>query len=470
MPTLSPGLAVQSISGDATPIGATALAAFEEKLKGCVITPPSPAYEQARHVWNGSIDRRPALIVRCRGVADVIDAVNFAREHALLVAVRGGGHNVAGHGTCDGGMVIDLAGMGGVDVDPGAGTARAHAGALWRDFDRETQAFGLATTGGTVSNTGVVGLTLGGGLGWLMAKHGLSADNLRAASVVTADGRTVRASTSENADLFWGLRGGGGNFGVVTSLDFQLHPVGPLVLGGPVLHPLAAAREVLRFYRDYSAELPDEAEAFAGFLVLPDGTPAVGMFLGYNGALDVGEQVLAPARAFGAPFADLVGPMPYAARNAMLDLPFSIHGIHRYWKSGVTTTLSDALIDALVDGAEGMTSPISAVLLFRIHGAATRVPAGDTAFGLRQDQWDVNVVSEWTEAAERDRHVEWARRTWTHVEPQISGATYVNHLAADDTPQRVRASFGPNYQRLVALKRTWDPGNMFRLNANIVPA
>ncbi|MBK6488244.1 MAG: FAD-binding oxidoreductase [Gemmatimonadetes bacterium] len=463
-------LAAPSLVQASTSVDVGALAAFEEKLKGCVITPAGADYERARHVWNGHIDRRPAVIVRCRGVADVIDAVKFAREHALLVAVRGGAHNVAGHGTCDGGMVIDLSGMGGVDVDPAARTARAYGGALWRDLDREAQAFGLATTGGTVSNTGVVGLTLGGGLGWLMGTHGLSADSLLSASVVTAAGQAVRASATENADLFWGLRGGGGNFGVVTSMDFQLHPVGPLVLGGPVFHPLAAAREVLRFYREFCADLPDEAEAFAGCLALPDGTPVVALILGYNGPLATGEKVLAPARAFGTPLVDMVGPLPYAARNAMLDVPFGIHGLHRYWKSGVTNTLSDALIDAVAVGAEGMTSPLSALLFFRVHGAAARVPSGDTAFSLRQDQWDVNVVSQWSQPAECSRHIEWTRRTWGDVEPLISGATYVNHLAADDTPERVRASFGTNYLRLAGVKRTWDADNLFRLNPNILPA
>lgn len=464
-----PDLSALSVLPTPTALDDAALVAFEEKLKGCVVTSASADYERARHVWNGNIDRRPALIVRCRGVADVVDAVNFAREHSLLVAVRGGAHNVAGHATCDAGMVIDLSGMAGVDVDPGAGTARAYGGALWQDLDREAQAFGLATTGGTVSNTGVIGLTLGGGLGWLMGKHGLSVDNLLGASVVTATGEAVRVSASENPDLFWGLRGGGGNFGVVTSMDFQLHPVGPLVLGGPVFHPRAAAREVLRFYREFCAGLPDEAEAFAGFMSLPDGTPVVGMILGYNGALDVGEKVLAPARAFGTPLVDMVGPIPYAARNAMLDVPFGIHGIHRYWKSGVTTTLADGLIDALIEGADGMTSPISAIMLFYIHGAAARVPSGDTAFGLRQEQWDVNVVAEWTDPAESGEQIAWTRRAWGRVEPLVSGATYVNHLAADDSPERVRASFGPNYSRLAAVKRRYDPTNMFRLNANIVP-
>jgi FAD/FMN-containing dehydrogenase len=420
-------------------------------------------------VWNGNVDRRPALIARCSGVADVLEAVRFARDHDTLVAIRGGGHNAAGYGTCDGGLVIDLSPMKGMLVDPDARTARAQAGLLWREFDRETQAFGLATTGGTVSNTGVVGLTLGGGLGWLMGKHGLSVDNLLSADVVTPDGEFRRASSTEHPDLFWALRGGGGNFAIATSLEFRLHAVGPLILGGLVLHPLSAAPAALRFYRDFCAGLPDEAEAYAALLTTPDGAPVFAMILGYNGPMAEGERVLAPARAFGPPMADLVQPMPYAVRNTMLDQPNAVHGIDRYWKSGFTGTLSDALIDTLVEGARGFISPLTAVVFFRVHGAATRVPAADTAFGLRAEQWDLNLLSQWTEASDSGRQTDWTRQLWARIEPLISGNAYVNHLAADDRPEKVRASYGPNYERLVALKRKFDPTNMLRLNPNIKP-
>lgn len=420
-------------------------------------------------MWNGNIDRRPALIARCAGVADVLEAVRFARDHGLLVAIRGGGHNAAGYGTCEGGLIIDQRPMKGMQVDPGARTARAQSGLLWREFDRETQAFGLATTGGTVSNTGVAGLTLGGGLGWLMGKHGLAVDNLLSADVVTPDGEFRRASPTENPDLFWALRGGGGNFAVATSLEFRLHEVGPIVLGGLVLYPLSEARAALRFYRDFSAALPDEAEAYAALLTTPDGAPVFALILGYNGPISEGERVLAPARAFGKPIADLVQPVPYAARNTMLDQPNAVHGIQRYWKSGFTKTLSDELIDTLVEGASAFISPLSAVVFFRVHGAATRIPAADTAFGLRAEQWDVNVISQWTDPADSARQTEWTRQFWGRIEPLISGSAYVNHLAADDRPEKVRASYGPSFDRLVALKKKFDPENMLRLNANIAP-
>ena len=438
-------------------------------LRGRLIQPGDEAYEQARRVWNGNIDRRPALIVRCAGVADVIAAINFARDNQLVLAVRGGAHSAAGHGTCDGGMVIDLAALKGIWVDPQRRVARAQAGVVWSELDAETQAFGLATTGGVVSNTGISGLTLGGGLGWLMGKHGYSVDNLRALDVVTADGRFLTASADEHADLFWGLRGGGGNFGIVTSFEYQLHAVGPIVLGGLVLHPLEQAQAVLRFYREFSRELPDEAEAYAALLTTPDGIPVVGLILGYNGPIEEGERVLAPARQFGTPVADLVQPMPYVARQAMLDEGNALHGVQRYWKSGFTETLSDELLDVLIEGARAFSSPLSGILLFNIHGAATRVPASATAVGLRGNKWDCNVLSQWIDPAESPRHIAWTRELWGQVEPLISGSAYVNHIAGDDKPEKIRASFGANYERLVALKQQYDPTNLFRLNPNVKP-
>ena len=462
-------LTATSLSGSTLTVSASAVADLTQRLRGPLLLPAHADYEEARRVWNGNVDRRPALIARCAGVADVLESVRFARDHDLLVAIRGGGHNAAGYGTCDGGLVIDLSPLKGMQVDPGARTARAQAGLLWREFDRETQAFGLATTGGTVSNTGVAGLTLGGGLGWLMGKHGLTVDNLLSADVVTADGEFRRASAGENADLFWALRGGGGNFAVVTSLELRLHPVGPMVLGGLVLHPLSAAREALQFYREFCVSLPDEAEAYAALLTTPDGAPVFALILGYNGPIPEGEKVLAPARAFGKPLADLVQPMPYAARNGMLDQPNAVNGIQRYWKSGFTKTFDDGLIDTLIAGASAFVSPLTAIVIFRIHGAATRVPVADTAFGLRAEQWDLNVVSQWTDAADSARQIEWTRQFWGKVEPHISGSAYVNHLAGDDRPEKVRASYGPGYDRLVAAKQKFDPRNMLRLNANISP-
>ncbi len=462
-------ITITTRDGGTAQILSASVEAFSGLLRGELIGPDLRDYEQARRVWNGNIDRHPAFIARCLGTADVMASVAFAREHDLLVAIRSGAHNAAGYGTCDGGLVIDLSRMKGMKVDPKALTADAQAGLLWGEFDVETGAFGLATTGGVVSNTGIAGLTLGGGLGWLMGKHGLTIDNLHSVDLVTADGEFLTASAEENADLFWGLRGGGGNFGVATAFRYRLHPVERAVLGGMVIHPMSQAQEVLRFYREFSANLPDEAEAYAALVTSPEGEPIVALVLGYNGPLNEGERVLAPARRFGNPLADLVEPMPYAMRNSIQDEPNAVHGIQRYWKSGFTETIDDDLIDVLVDAAMGFMSPLTAMVFFRVHGAATRVAGDATAFGLRRAQWDFNVISQWTDDAQSDSQIAWTRTTWGQIEPMISGSAYVNHLAGDDTPEKVRASFGQSYERLGALKRQYDPTNFFRLNANIAP-
>jgi FAD/FMN-containing dehydrogenase len=442
---------------------------FRSALRGEVIHGDHAGYDAARRVWNGNIDRRPALIARCTGVADVQQALAFARTHHLRVSVRGGGHGAPGYGTNDDGLVIDLSPMKGIQVDPGARTARAQGGVLWRELDHETQAFGLATTGGTVSNTGIGGLTLGGGLGWLMGVHGLTVDNLLSADVVTADGQFRKASAAENPDLFWALRGGGGNFGVVTSFEYRLHPV-TQVLGGLVIYPLDQAREVLRFYRDFCRGLPDEAEAYCGLLTSPEGIPVAALILGYNGPVGEGEKVLAPARRFGRPVADLVAPMPYRARQSMLDEPNATHGLHRYWRSAFTEQISDRMIEVLVEDAASFSSPLSALIFFHVHGAAVRVPPGETAFAARRPQWDFDAIGQWADGAQSAQHIAWVRALWSRLEPHLEGSAYVNHLAEDDRPEKVRASFGENYGRLRQLKAVYDPTNLFRINANIAPA
>jgi hypothetical protein len=353
-------------------------------------------------------------------------------------------------------------------VDPQSRTVRAEGGVLWRELDRETQVFGLATTGGTVSNTGIAGLTLGGGLGWLMGKHGLTVDNLISADVVTADGAFRQANATDNPDLFWALRGGGGNFGVVTSLEYRLYPVTE-VLGGLVLYPLEQAPAVLRFYRDFCPSLPDEAEAFAALLTAPQGMPVIALLLGYNGPLKDGEEILGPARRFGEPLADLVGSVPYAARQTMLDAPNAEHGLHRYWRSAFTERISDELIEAIVDGASSFTSPLSALIFFYMHGAATRPLPTETAFAARRAQWDFDLIGQWSDATTSDQHIAWVRALWPRCEPHLLGKVYVNHLAADDRPETVRASFGENYARLRQVKAVYDPTNLFRMNANIPP-
>jgi FAD/FMN-containing dehydrogenase len=458
-----------TLDGARITLGDETVDGLRKGLRGELVRSQEAGYETARRVWNGNIDRRPALIARCVGVADVQRAVDFARTHGLRLSVRGGGHSAPGYGTNDGGLVIDLSPMKGIRVDPAARTVEAQGGALWRDLDHETQAFGLATTGGTVSNTGIAGLTLGGGLGWLMGKHGLTVDNLITVDVVTADGRFRTASATEAPDLFWALRGGGGNFGVVTSLQYRLHPV-TTVLGGLVIHPLDHGRDVLRFYRDFCAGLPDEAEAYAGVLTSPEGQPVVALILGYNGPIADGEKVLAPARRFGRPVADLVGPMPYGARQTLLDDPNAKHGLHRYWRAAFTNRITDEFIDGVMYGAARFSSTLSAMVFFYVHGAATRVPPTETAFAARRPQWDFDLIGQWTDGAESANHVAWVRALWSRLEPHLEDSGYVNHLAEDDRPEKVRASYGENYQRLRQLKKAYDPTNLFRANANIPPA
>jgi FAD/FMN-containing dehydrogenase len=456
-------------AGRPGPVRDEALTALAADLHGALLRPHDDGYDTARRVWNGNVDRRPAAIARCLDAADVQRAVGFARDEGLLLSVRGGGHSAPGYGTNDGGLVIDLSLLKAITVDADARTAQVGGGVLWRELDEQTQRAGLATTGGTVSNTGVAGLTLGGGLGWLMGKHGLAVDNLLSAEVVTADGELHTVDADREPDLFWALRGGGGNFGVVPSLRYRLHPV-PEVLGGMVVHPIDRAGEVLRFYRDFCATLPDEAEAYCAVITDPQaGVPVIALLLGYNGPLDEGERVLRPAREFGPPLADLVAPMPYVARQSMLDQPNAVNGLHRYWRSAFTEQLDDGLIDAVIAAAAGFTSPLSAIIFFHVHGAATRVSPEDTAFAARRAQWDVDVIAQWTEAGESERHTDWLRSNWAAAEPHMKGSAYINHLATDDAPEKVRASFGTNFDRLRLLKARYDPANLFRLNPNITP-
>jgi hypothetical protein len=458
-----------TVDGAGTSVDAAEITVLRNNLRGRVILAGDPDYEYARRVWNGNVDRRPALIARCADSSDVHHAVTFARTRGLLLSVRGGGHSAPGYGTNDGGAVIDLSLMKAISVDQTGRTAHAEGGVLWGELDQATQAHGLATTGGTVSNTGIAGLTLGGGLGWLMGKYGASVDNLISANVITADGELRRASATEHPDLFWALRGGSGNFGVVTSLEYRLHPVGQ-VLGGMVLHPLDRAAEMLSFYRDFCPTLPDEAEAFAALLTSPEGVPMGAMLLGYNGPLEDAERILAPARQFGPPVADLVGPMPYCARQAMLDVPHAKHGLHRYWRSAFTEQISDDLIKVSVQGAARFSSPLSVLLFFYVHGAVTRVSADATAFGARRPQWDFDAIGQWTDGSESAMHIAWVREIWEMLEPHLEGTVYVNHIAGDDRPEKVRASFGGNLRRLREIKAVYDKANLFRVNPNISPA
>src|SRR5262245_20535973 len=446
--------------------------ALRAQIAGSVLLPSDAGYEDARRVHNGMIDRRPALIVRCHGTADVRAAVRFGREHGLEIAVRGGGHNVAGNAVCDGGVVIDLSAMRGVHVDPQGRRARAQGGATWGDYNRETQLHGLASTGGVVSTTGVGGLTLGGGLGWLMGKHGLAVDSLRSVELVTATGEVVRVSGDEHPDLFWAVRGGGGNFGVATWLEYELYPVGPTVTGGLVAHPFAAAGDVLRFYRDFTESLPDELTAFAGVLHAPDGSgmKLAAIMVCHAGTLEAGAQAVAPVKRFGSPVMDAIGPMPYTAVNMLFDGGFP-RGALNYWKSNFLASLKDGAIETMIERFAAAPSPMSGLLLEHFHGAATRVAPSATAFPHRATGYNFLAVGEWQDAADTAANVAWTREAYAAMSPHYASGRYANYLNAEEVGETsaVSAAFGSNWTRLREVKRRYDPENVFHLNQNITP-
>lgn len=448
-------------------VGEAAVQELKKQLRGELLRRGDGGYDAARRVWNGMVDKRPALIVRCAGVADVINSVNFARTNNLLVSVRGGGHNVAGNAVCDGGIMLDLSRMKSIRVDPVSRAARAEPGLTWGEFDRETQEFGLATTGGICSETGIAGVTLGGGFGWLMRKHGLALDNLMSVDVVSADGQLRKASLSENADLFFGVRGAHSNFGVVTSLEYRLHPVGPTVLAGMVLHPLEKAREVLKFYREYNRKEPEEMSAWAGLLTSPDGHPMVAILTCYIGPIEAGEKVVRPLKEFGPPVMDAIQPMPYVKSQTLMDESFP-RGRYNYWKSNLLRELSDGAIDVLVGGFRGVTSPYSSVLIEQLGGAVSRVGKDETTFNHRAWPYDLVIMPMWTDPAESEKHIRWADELWRAMQPFSSGGVYVNYLG-NEGEERVKAAYGTNYERLESLKNKYDPMNLFRFNQNIRP-
>jgi FAD/FMN-containing dehydrogenase len=442
-----------------------------EGFAGDLLREGDPGYEEARRIHNGMIDKRPWLIARCQGVADIAAAVNFAREGGYEVAVRGGGHGAAGKAVTDGGVMIDLSRMRGIHVDAAARTARAQGGATWADVNRETQLHGLAVTGGVVSTTGIGGLTLGGGLGWMMSKYGLATDNLLAIEAVTADGSVRAVSESENADLFWGMRGGGGNLGIAASFLYQLHPVGPIITGGLIIHPFDAARDLARFYREFTADPPEELTVFFGLIHAPDGSgaPLCGTLLCHIGSLEQAQQDLEPLLSFGSPIEITVGPMPYTAMNAVLDEAFA-PGLLNYWKSSFLSDLSDGAIEVLVEQFAKCPSPMTALVLEEFHGAVTRVPVDAMAVPHRQPGYNVVIPSVWIDPATTEANLAWTRETFAALEPYMAGRRYVNYIGVDDGSDAVRAAYGPNYDRLAQLKAKYDPDNLFRLNANIAPA
>jgi FAD/FMN-containing dehydrogenase len=450
-----------------TGLDQTSVQKLRTQFHGELLLPGEAGYDAARTVWNAMIDRRPALIARCSCAVDIMAGVTFARETGLLLSIKGGGHNVAGRAVCEGGVLLDLSPMKGIQIDRKQRLVRAEPGVLWEELDRATQAHDLATVGGVVGSTGIAGLTLGGGQGWLTGKYGLSLDNLLAVDVVTADGTLRRASVDEDPELFWAMRGAGTNFGVVSSFTFRLHPVST-VLGGLVIHPVDRARDVLRFYREFALTQPDELTTYAAVLTAPDGNPVVAMVACYNGDLAEGENVLAPLRGFGRPVADTVGPIGYLEMQGIIGPSFP-HGRRNYWKSGMTAAIADEVIDAVSDAGQRLQSPQSAIVVADCHGAYARVGNRDTAYAQRHLQFDLVILSSWVDAAATDANVRWTRELYAAVEPHLGDGVYINDLDGDDGHDRVRRAFGENYDRLATLKHQIDPDNLFRQNTNIPP-
>lgn len=446
----------------------SAVADFSKDFSGRVLLPTDVAWNDARRVHNGFVDKRPAVIAQCAGSADIARAVRFARERSLEIAVRGGGHNVGGRATVDGGMMIDLSTMKHVYVDPAARTARVAGGTLWGQVNRETQAHGLATTGGVVSTTGVAGLTLGGGLGWLMPKYGMSLDNLDAVEIVLADGRIVRADASENSDLFWAVRGGGGNFGVAASFEFRLHQLGPIVMGGLIAWPADRAHDVLRLFRDLASRADDDLMLVAALITAPDRVSKLcAIAAGFFGPTAEGERAVEPIKSFGQTVLDAMGPIPYTQLNAMLDESYP-RGARNYWKSRFIDELSDLAVDSIVGSFMKCPSPMGQVLIEHFHGAAARVAPERTAYALRESGFNVLMLSQWQDAEHDSAGIAWARHSYAALAPVAGSRRYLNYLDNDDVDTAaLTAAYGPNLLRLQSLKAKYDPENVFHLNVNI---
>jgi FAD/FMN-containing dehydrogenase len=470
-------LIARSLDASMTSITDAALADLRAGVRGSVLAPGDAQYDEARSIWNAMIDRKPSVIVRCSGAADVRHAVRFAAKHSLLVSVRGAGHNIAGKALADGAILIDLSGLRSVHVDPQARIARVCPGATLGDVDHETQAFGLATPTGINSTTGIAGLTLGGGFGWLSRKHGLTVDNLVAAEVVTADGAVVRCSAQQDADLFWAIRGGGGNFGVVTSFEFRLHPVGPEVLSGPIVLPFERAPQLLRQYRDFCRTCPEELTVWAvlrGAPPLPflapevHGKPVVILASLYNGPMDEGARAIDALRArIGQPIADAVGPHPFAGFQQAFD-PLLTPGARNYWKSHNFSELSDGAIDKVVEYAARLPSAASEIFLAQLGGATNRVASDATAYPHRDTEFVLNVHTRWEDAGADATCIRWAREFYDATLPFATGGVYVNFLSEGEE-DRLAGAYGPNLERLARVKAKYDPSNLFRVNQNIRP-
>ena len=466
-----------SLQGGTIALGTETITALQQTLRGSVCLPGEAGYDEARTIWNAMIDRHPGAVVRCKGAGDIMRAVQFAREHGVLLAVRGGGHNIAGNAVCEGGLLIDLSQMRSVRVDATRRTARVEPGATLGDFDREAQAFGLVTPLGINSTTGVAGLTLGGGFGWLSRKFGLAADNLISADVVTADGKIVQASAFDNPDLFWALRGGGGNFGVVSSFEFRLHPLGPMVQSGLIVHPFTRAKDLLAGYRQVAANAPDELTVCVVLRQAPPlpflppevhGKEVLVFAVCYAGDEANGNRALEPLRSLGEPIAEMIGMQPYAAWQTAFD-PLLTPGACNYWKSHNFMDISDGLIDVLVTYAEKLPTPECEIFIPQFGGATSRIPADATAYPHRDANFVMNVHARWREQADERRSIDWARQVFAATAPHATGGVYVNFMPEDEV-DRVSSAYGANYARLATLKAKYDPDNLFRLNQNVRPS
>ena len=467
---------VKTLSGGEASIDDAMIQALSESLQGDVVTPASPSYDEVREIWNAMIDRRPGIIVRCASAEDVARAVNLARENNLLVTVRGAGHNIAGNSIADGAFMIDLSGMKSVTVDAAKKTATAGPGVTLGELDAATQEHGLATSTGINSTTGIAGLTLGGGFGWLSRKYGMTIDNLISANVVTANGDLVKASAESHPDLFWAIRGGGGNFGIVTSFEYQLHAVGPEILSGLIVHPGSEARACLDFYRDFAAQAPDELTTWVVMRKAPPlpflaeevhGTDVLIFAVMYAGDMESGEKAVQALRDYGSPIADVIGPHPFVGWQAAFD-PLLTPGLRNYWKSHNFAGLSDELIDVLVTAAANLPSPHTEIFTAQLGGAQARVDPTATAYWPRDSAFTMNVHTRWEDAADDEQCVSWARKLFNDTEPHATGGVYVNFMPEDEA-DRVGNAYGGNYDRLAAIKREYDPRNLFRVNHNIAP-
>lgn len=444
------------------------IAELASTFSGQLLQPKDVGYDEARQVHNGLIDKHPLLIARCHGLADVVNAVKLARALELEVAVRGGGHNVAGRATIDAGLMIDLMPMKGIFVDAQKRTANAQGGVTWAEFNRETQLHGLAVTGGVVSSTGIAGLTLGGGLGWLMGKYGLALDNLLSLELVTADGEVLHVDENTQPDLFWAVRGGGGNFGIATSFEYRLHPVGPTITGGMVAYPFDRARDVLKFFREMTSSLPDEMTMFGGLIHSPDGTKLAAILAAHFGQLADGEKAMRRIKEFGSPLIDTIGPIGYNGLNSMLDAAYP-KGALNYWKSSFLRAFTDDAIEAIVDVFTGCPTPMGQILMEHFHGAATRIGLTKTAFPHRAEGYNLLILAQWLQREDTIACTGWSRESYARLEPFFAEGRYVNYLGDDESGDPVCAAYGPNYKRLQEIKTKYDPTNFFHMNQNIKP-